>query len=185
MKYVYYPFDDDAGFLTLRALAPGFGNTPTIDLPTAVGVLYRDDGTFLPDLAAITDDDELWIVGHAAAGYKVLGDAAGGTIDQSEIVARLQRCGLPPACHCRVVLYACYSGVGNTRSLAAMVATALRRHGFSCADRVAGFNHEVGMRARKGNDSEHPTLRIKYGQTWMALDHIEEYAITQHAPNQY
>lgn len=163
MIYLFYPFDDGTAFDTLDDLVPGVGGVSHDLCSPKIGAICRDDGTYLTGLWDVTAADEVYVIGHTAEGMKILGDAQKATIDQTEVVSRIERCNLRRDVNCRIVMYACESGKGGAGSLAAKVADALQNADFACANNVWGFTSKVGMKAKGGS------LRIYYGSTWMNM----------------
>jgi len=176
MKYLYYPFDDRTGLDTLDKLAPAVGTVPSVPASPRIGELYRSDGTCPAGLWNVGVNDEVFVIGHAAEGMKVLADAQRVQIDQTEIVARLARCGLRANENCKIVLYACESGKGGPDSLGAKVASALKNNNFACCNNVWGFNFKVSMRAHKG------ALCIQTGGSWLPYEE-QEYVLMHCPPN--
>ncbi|MDQ3918638.1 MAG: hypothetical protein M3348_09185 [Acidobacteriota bacterium] len=177
MKYLFYPFNDGTGLKTLNALAAGVGGEGGNSVSREVGAIYRSDGTFPAGLMEAGHDDEVFVIGHPAEGLKVLGDASKNTIDQTEIVNRLRGAGLRPDAHCKIILYACFSGKGGEDSLAAKVATSLRTNSFACANNVWGFMHKVSMKTHDG------ALCVKYGKKdWIPYQDLG-YVLMNVPPN--
>lgn len=178
MKYLFYPFDDGTGIDTLEQLIPGAGGDPG-RAPVAspkIGELYRNDGTYPAGLWRVGLNDEVFVIGHAAEGLKVLGDAKKNLIDQTEVVKRLEACGLRKDAACKIVMYACESGKGGKESLAAKVASALKTNKFVCANNVWGFMHKVSMKAHNG------ALCVWYGKNWIDYQGLE-YVLMKIPPN--
>lgn len=179
--FLWYPFNDGTGFAALDDIVPAFGPNPTAYQSPKHGELYRVDGTGATSPAGmwnIADNDRVWIIGHSSSGYKVLGDAVGGTIDQSEVVQRLSDCGLPKSVNADIIIYACFSARGEG-CLAQKVAQQLSNLGFACATRVYGFTKMMGTKAKRipvgGGARE---LRANMGTIdrpkWVGLQHVED-----------
>lgn len=103
-RYLFYPFDDGTAFETLEGLVPGIGGVAQNHCSPAIGGICRDDGNFVTGFWDVAAGDELYVIGHTAEGMKVLGDAHKNTIDQSEVVKRLDDCSLRKDVNCRIVM---------------------------------------------------------------------------------
>src|SRR5205823_7521536 len=110
--------------------------------------------------ANVGGDDEVFVIGHAHGGMKVLADANKKTIDQTTIVERLGMCGLRKNVACKIVVYGCESAKGGTESLSAKVASSLKINEFVCAENVWGFTRRVSMKTH-GN-----ALCVDMNGTW-------------------
>lgn len=175
MRYLFYPWDDGTGIKTLDALAPGVGTAGGTVASPAIGEILCDNGTYPGGLWGVGPHDEVFVIGHAAEGMKVMADANKKQYDQTEVVDRLHKCGLRKTVNCRITLYACESGKGGTDSLAAKVADALKTNGFACQNNVWGFNQKVGMAAHNG------ALCINSGGQWIDYTTVN-FALAHHLP---
>lgn len=149
MIYLFYPFDDGTALQTLDDLQPGVGGVPGTVASPKIGALYRNDGTYPAGLWNVGVGDDIFVIGHAAEGMKVLADAQKKQIDQTEVVERLILCGLPNNVNCKIVMYACESGKGGPTSLGAKVASSLKTKKYACQNNVWGFMHKVSTKARR------------------------------------
>lgn len=179
MIYVYYPFDDGTGLQTLDDLIRGIGlrNVPnSAPISPAIGELYTDAGSTPGGFWNVTNMDEIYIVGHSYSGMKVLGDADRGTIDQTEIVKRLLRCGLSKTVTCKINVYACFSAraADQTVGLAGFVASALKTNGFACYSNVWGYTLKVCTKALKVDQGDYALHAQPLNtDTWVALRFLE------------
>lgn len=186
MIYLYYPFDDGTGMNILDSLVRGVGNktqpTHTFQSP-AVGELYCDDGTTPGGLWGVNNGDEIYIIGHSHSGFKVLGDNDKNTIDQTEIVDRLTRCGLPTGINCKINVYACYSAktLDQKPGLAAHLSSALRTAEFSCFDNVWGYTKKVLTKAKKNFSGDY-VLHLDMNGSWQPISN-HDYAFIKVDPH--
>ena len=127
--FIYYPFDDAERYRAVLRVANalGWGGLPPAQVAADVGAILNDTYGFMDDLHTVTDGDDLIIHGHGAIGLKVLGSVAEPMvmIDQSTIADNLVACGLSETATCKIYLLGCYTGEGQGRSLASMLATRL------------------------------------------------------------
>jgi hypothetical protein len=185
--YLWYPFNDGTGFKVLDDLMPAFGGDPARYQSPKFGELYKFAGgatTSPGGMWSAADNDDIWIIGHAAAGYKVLGDAVGGTIDQSEVVTRLIGCGLRANVNVNIIVYACYSGRGDG-CLAEKIATQLANENYACAQRVYGFTKVMLTKAKKdvtGTKVLHANMGTKEAPDWTPIQFIEDLIRVHTAP---
>ncbi len=186
MIYLYYPFDDGTGLDILYDLVRGVGNRMSPDSPSSpeIGELFCDNGTTPNGLWDVTDGDELYIIGHSYKGFKVIADHNKKTIDQTEIVNRLERCGLKKSANCRIILYACYSSrtLNDRSGVAGFVASSLKTKGFSCFNNVFGFRREVGMKAKKDVNGQY-TLIVKSDGEYIPISTMEDWVVEKVRPH--
>lgn len=186
MRYYFYPFNDTTQTALLHTLAGSLGGVaPQYAAPLATGLVYATDDTYRTTLSTVLAVDEVYILGHTASEQKVLG-GADGTIDQTEIVKRLNTIGLPKTVACRIVLHACFSANGGRASLAAMVASALKNSEFACRDNVWGYTRKVSTRAHT-DASGQPALCIDAGSDpkrprWESIEY-HPHAFIRQPPN--
>jgi hypothetical protein len=186
--YLWYPFNDGTGFKVLDDLMPAFGGDPAHYQSPKFGELYKFDGRATTSPAGMwgaVDNDDVWIIGHSAAGYKVLGDAVGGTIDQSEVVTRLKGCGLRANVNVNIIVYACYSGRGEG-CLAEKIATQLDNEDYACAQRVYGFTKKMLTTAKRdatGAKVIHADMGTKQAPNWTPIQFVEDLVRVHKAPN--
>jgi hypothetical protein len=188
MIYLYYPFDDGTGIETLDGLVRGVGNKiapkGAVQSPK-IGELFCDNGTTPGGFWSVANGDEIYVMGHTYLGMKVLGDANKKTIDQSEIVSRLERCGLKKNVTCKIVMYACYSSrsENNSPGLAAFVASSLKTNDFACYNNVYGFRRPVGMKAGKGAGGQYELILESSPKNWVLFSAVESWAIEKVDPH--
>ncbi|NWD77509.1 hypothetical protein HX890_25630 [Pseudomonas gingeri] len=165
MRYFFYPFDDTAGLDLMDGLTASMTAPATLAHP-AIGLIYRDDGTWQTTFSQVAITDSIFVVGHTASGQKVIASHADKAIriDQTGIVERLIQCGLRSAVACRIVIYACESASGDTASLAAKVASSLLTNNFACSGNVYGFKGKVSTTPHKGS------LCIEVNGGWVSVE---------------
>ncbi len=186
MIYLYYPFDDGTGIETLDGLVRGVGDRVIPEVPSspAIGELFCDDGTTPNGLGNVDDDDTIYVIGHSYKGFKVIADVNKKTIDQTEIVNRLERCGLPKNVNCQIIMYACYSSrtLNDRSGVAAFVASSLETKGFSCSGNVFGYRRKVGMKAERDIHGQY-NLIVMCDGVHVPINTMEDWVFEKVAPH--
>lgn len=182
-KYLFYPFNDGTEKTQLEDLMLGVGGVPVPAghaFPVITGGIYRDDGTFPASLDVVQDDDEVYVIGHGGEGQKVMGDVNKKFYDQTAIFNMLKAAGLQSNKNCKLIIYACESGLGQEKGagakLGAKIASALKTNKYACSENVWGFTKKVAMRQHKGS------LCVLMGDKWQSIEH-HPYTLVKTPPS--
>jgi|GEM_PF-4449629 len=154
--FLFYPYSDKTTYSTLAGLSTAVGSVLDASQPpakpAAVGAILSA-GHWLSDISTITEQDTLVVVAHGAEGGKVMGSndkdlpKDKSHIDQTEIINRMVKVGLTKTKFCSILIYSCYSGLGE-RPLACRIARQLQNDNYVSYAKVYGCLGKANVKAK-------------------------------------